>query len=225
MAAADLKNKATRRAVVFFIGGAGDTRSFLGFGPNNNVAAALRAFYTRAISMPNIARHLRGAIAYHYLGYNEVFGASNIQNKIIAKLQSKEDLIYIVGHSLGGWNGAYLTKLLGIRGYRTTMLITLDPVGTRVALGAFADIYFACPEVHAKYWINIRATPPRNMDSSDVVAKLGGQWTVRAGPQINKLVAINHLDAAGMFTNIIQAEGSALDIMLASLAKYFSSQS
>jgi hypothetical protein len=44
---------------------------------------------------------------------------------------------------------------------------------------------------------------------------------VTAGPNINKTLPINHLDAGGMFTSTIHAEGSALDIMLASLAKNF----
>ncbi len=222
MAISNANNPPAPRVAIFFIGGAGDVRPFLGFGPNNNIAAALRAFYIRAINIPNIAKHLRGTIDYHYLGYNDVFGTESVQRNVIAKLRSKADLIYIIGHSLGGWNGAHLTKLLADRGYNTTMLITLDPVGKQIALGAFADIYFAAPEVYAANWINIRATPPRNMDSSDVVAKLGGQWVVKAGPNINKVMATNHLDAAKMFTNTIHANGSALDMMLASLEKHFS---
>lgn len=221
MVATGIKNQPTKRAAIFFIGGAGDIRPFLGFGPNNNIAAALRAFYIRTVNTPSIAKYLQNQITYDYLGYNQVFGARNIQNNVINRLQSKDDLIYIIGHSLGGWNGAYLTKLLAVRGFQTTMLITLDPVGKQIALGAFADIHFSTPEVHAASWINIRATPPNNMDSSDVVAWLGGQWRVTSGPSINKVMAINHLDAARMFTNAIHANGSALDMMLASLEQHF----
>lgn len=224
MVATGIKNQPTKRVAIFFIGGAGDKRPFLAFGPNNNVEDAITAFYIRAKNMATLSSRLDNSINYHYLGYYEVFGEKNIQLNIIANLQSKADLIYIIGHSLGGWNGAHLTNLLSTKGYQTTMLITLDPVGTQGVLATLADIYFTTPTVRAEYWINIRATPPKRIDSSDVVAKLGGQWQITVGPNINKIMAINHLDAGRMFTNTIHAEGSALDIMLASIIKHLQLQ-
>lgn len=92
-----------------------------------------------------------------YLGYYEIYGNQNIERNILSKIPNKAAPIIVVGHSLGGWNGAHLSGLLHRAGYRVEMLITLDPVGEGTLVVATSDIYSAPPKAAAKYWINIRA--------------------------------------------------------------------
>ncbi|WP_144408898.1 alpha/beta hydrolase [Chromobacterium vaccinii] len=138
------------KVFVFFIGGAGDRRSFMGSGPNYNVQAVTDNFSSV------FSKEIAGGVAeFSYNGYYEVHGKEEI-NALIDKVKLKKSTkVYIVGHSLGGWNGAHLSQKLSERGFSIEMLITLDPVGENPVLKGVADIYAMPPEPVAKYWLNI----------------------------------------------------------------------
>ena len=89
------------------------------------------------------------------VGYHEIYGDKNIKIFFIDKIPSKNTAIYIIRHSLGGWNGAHLTNKLFKKGYKSKMLTTLDPVGKGLLINV-ADIYYNDPLVMAENWIDIR---------------------------------------------------------------------
>jgi predicted esterase YcpF (UPF0227 family) len=54
----------------------------------------------------------------YYLGYNEVKGNDDIEKYVLNMIPNTNGTkINIVGHSLGGWNGAHLSEILTIKGY------------------------------------------------------------------------------------------------------------
>jgi pimeloyl-ACP methyl ester carboxylesterase len=112
------------RVVVFFIGGAGDKESYYFAGAYNNIQLAYNHFRDRV----DKAGHL-DFYSSHYLGYSDVRGGWDIDKYVYKGIPDKSAPVYIVGHSLGGWNGAHLSKILSEKGYKVEMLITLDPVG------------------------------------------------------------------------------------------------
>ncbi|MFI8744378.1 alpha/beta hydrolase [Pseudomonas sp. NPDC077186] len=202
------------RVVVFFIGGAGDKESYYFAGAYHNIELAHDYFKGRVKS----AGYL-GFYASHYLGYSDVRGGWDIDKNVYKGIPDKSAPVYIVGHSLGGWNGAHLSKILSEKGYKVEMLITLDPVGEGALVWLGSDIYFSKPEPVSGYWINIRAVPKRP-DSSDSVANFGEQWQVVTGPDINARMDINHADALSMFRNSVRDGASASDILFESVVSY-----
>ena len=115
---------AEKKIIVFFIGGAGDKNSYYGYGPTKLVKnSILHVFKGRIAAYSLISPHIE------YLGYEEIRGEDDIKKNVIDKIASKDIPIYIVGHSLGGWNSAHLCKHLVNNGYNIRMLVTLDPVG------------------------------------------------------------------------------------------------
>ncbi|MFI8744372.1 alpha/beta hydrolase [Pseudomonas sp. NPDC077186] len=202
------------RVVVFFIGGAGDKESYYFAGAYNNIKLAYDYF-----------KDLIGDAGYlefygsHYLGYSDVRGDWDIDKYVYKGVPDKSAPVYIVGHSLGGWNGAHLSKILSEKGYKVEMLITLDPVGEGALVWLGSDIYFSKPEPISGYWINVRAAPKRP-NSSDSVANFGEQWQIVTGPDINARMDINHADALSMFKNSVRDGASASDILFESIVSY-----
>lgn len=186
---------AANKAIVFFIGGAGDKDSYYFSGPYNNIESAQKYFDLK------LAADLLKSKTYEsfYHGYDEVKGDGDIQKNVLTAIPNKNCPIYIIGHSLGGWNGAHLSKILYDKGYRVTLLITLDPVGEGAFVWLGSNIYMNKPEPKSEYWINIRAKP-KNRNSSDGVADFGEQWEVTSGPQANYVIDTNHANAETMFT-------------------------
>jgi hypothetical protein len=241
-----------KKAIVFFIGGAGDKKMYAGSGPNYNIVGAqygfnaekeqkLSAIQKNIESGPpylslEIALKLRECSENQnkteeqmikalpnpvYLGYYEIYKDSDIQKNIIDKI-GKNTLVYIVGHSLGGWNGAHLTeRLFEMTGIITTMLITLDPVGTRLGVKGFSDIFPNRPVIFAQQWVNVRCDAKFGVyDGSDVVADLGGQWQPEDDglkPSTNAVVNEVHGAAWKIFKNPIKNGLSARDLLIASL--------
>lgn len=204
------------KAIVLFIGGAGDKESYYFSGPYGNILAARAAFDKR-----NESLSAKGRYRSEWLGYNEVRGKQDIQRYVLSLIPYKSCPIYIVGHSLGGWNGAHLTKLMSEWGYRMQMLITLDPVGEGALVWIGSDIYRQRPDPVAVEWINIKATPT-NRNSSDGVADFGEKWIVSCGPSLNVNVDTSHANALELFDAPISGGNSASDLLLASIMKEFS---
>ncbi|WP_347904918.1 alpha/beta hydrolase [Pseudomonas purpurea] len=202
-----------REVVVFFIGGAGDKESYYGDGPSGHTYEAQRALERK------VAGKHKGKFKAVYLGYNEVKGDSDIENYVYSEIDHKSVHVYIVGHSLGGWNGAHLSSLLSDKGYLVKMLVTLDPVGEGFFVALISDIYWSEPEPKAEYWINVLADPI-NRDRTDTVAWLGEKWIVESGPNIKGVVRVNHWAAEPLYNTYLEGGKSACDISYESIISY-----
>lgn len=215
----DVSDKAvpveSTKAIVVFIGGAGDKESYYFSGPYGNVQEARKDFDERTTSLAK-----EGKYKSDWLGYNEVKGKQDIQRHVLSLIPYKSCPIYIVGHSLGGWNGAHLTKIMSEWGYRIQMLITLDPVGEGALVWLGSDIYRERPDPVTADWINIKAMPTKR-DSSDGVADFGEKWLISCGPSLNVNVDTNHANALGLFTARIVGSKSAGDMLFDSIMKEF----
>ncbi|MGA8133534.1 MAG: alpha/beta hydrolase [Pseudomonas gingeri] len=201
------------KPVILFIGGAGDQQSYYFQGAFHNINYA-----AEQLLAPLDQRFSKGAYVVRVMGYNDSKGESDIQKNIKAFIPTKSSPIYIVGHSLGGWNGAHLSTILADEGYNVQMLVTLDPVGEGFWVWVGSDIYKSKPAPVAKIWINIRANPSQP-DTSDSVANFGERWTVTSGPSINTSVNLNHAVAWAMFVAPIQGGQSARDLMLDAITR------
>lgn len=216
----DVSDKAvpveSTKAVVVFVGGAGDKERYYFSGPYQNILAAREAFDHR-----NETLNSEGKYRSEWLGYNEVRGKEDIQRHVLSLIPYKSCPVYIVGHSLGGWNGAHLTRIMSEWGYRVQMLITLDPVGEGALVWLGSDIYRQRPEPVVSEWVNVKAMPTRR-DPSDGVADFGEKWLISCGPSINANVDANHANALKLFNAPISGGKSASDLLFASIMKEFS---
>jgi pimeloyl-ACP methyl ester carboxylesterase len=202
-----------REVVVFFIGGAGDKESYYGDGPSGYTFDAMQLLRGR------LDGQFCDQLKWHYLGYNEVKGDDDLEAFVFSKIGHKAVRVFIVGHSLGGWNGAHLSQILTDKGYLVKMLITLDPVGEGVMVALISDIYWSEPTPKAEYWINVRAEP-LDMDRTDVVAWVGGKWEIETGPDKMGVVKFHHYSASTLYSQVFDGEQSALDISYESIVNY-----
>ncbi len=207
--------KILQPVIVFYIGGAGDKDEFYGTGPYGNVLEikdkcdeSFKALYNHKLYFSE------------YLGYNEACGEDDVKANVIDKIPNLHTPVYIIGHSLGGWNSAHLSAILSDKGYTVGMLITLDPVGSGL-VQLVSNIYLSTPVPKAKFWINIRAEA-KDTDVSDVIANAGGQWTVKKGANLNYIAPIHHANAYKMFV-IALGKNSARDHFYASIISHTSS--
>lgn len=207
---------AEKKAVVFFIGGAADQESYYFQGANRNVDYA-RAFLDDKIGTN---KTLLAKTSIVSKGYNTAKGTGDIQTHFIDNIPNKSCPIYIVGHSLGGWNGAHLSRILSEAGYIVKFLVTLDPVGQGFLVWLGSDIYLSEPSPVAETWINILADS-KNPDSSDSVADFGERWIICAGPTTNKTANIHHASADRMFIEPVQGTKSACDLIFESINGIF----
>lgn len=128
--------------------------------------------------------------------------------------------VYIIGHSLGGWNGAHLSKVLADKGYRIPVLVTLDPVGEGQIVWGISNIYQKEPAPKAEYWVNVRADA-KDWNFSDLVADFGEQWDMKRGPNMNGRVDVNHADAWAIYIADLGAGMSARDVLMESVVLHF----
>lgn len=220
-AVTDKEQETRPKIVALYIGGAADKRPFpiplpyKLFGPHGNALDIRRRVDSQI-------RNLKLEQWYHseYLGYYEIYGDGQIQKNVISIIPDKASPIIIIGHSLGGWNGAHLSGWLNNAGYRSQILVTLDPVGEDGYLSAAADIYARTPKVAARHWINIRAETKKSMTTSDYVADAGGQWKVTRGAHINVVVDTYHASAERMFCLPIDGTRTAEDYVLEFIKKW-----
>lgn len=215
---------------VIFIGGAADKESFLWGNvklpfdqrrPHYMTYHLARRFHFRlrkylqtayAISPSMINQYYR----CDYLSYSEVFyrdarryEPDNLSMRIEAPafqrlLQNigSQTQVFIVGHSLGAWNGAHLSHLLAAHGISCRYLITLDPVGygnhdfpLAGHLIRLAKIYPLVPVPVCANWINIRGFHIRlrhhcySRTWRNWVSWAGGQWLVKDAQSQSQLLA------------------------------------
>ncbi len=202
-----MRQETKKKAVVFFIGGAGEKEAYYFMGPNHNMERAKSAFEKMLFQYADSDFY-----SGWYLDYREVY-KHRIAENVMKRIPDKETPVFIVGHSLGGWNGAELSKILSEQGYRVKMLITLDPVGKGFWVYSISRIYFSDPTPKADYWINIKAEPTER-DSSDIVADLGERWVLDKEPNINEVFDIHHYDAEEMMTQQLSSGSSAMLYLL-----------
>ncbi|MHC8338219.1 alpha/beta hydrolase [Pseudomonas sp. HLT2-19-2] len=138
----------------------------------------------------------------------------------MAKAPDLTTPVYIVGHSLGGWNGAHLSAVLSNRGYRIPVLVTLDPVGEGKIVYGISSIYQQEPKPKAEYWVNVRADA-KDWNFSDLVADFGEQWNMASGPNMNGRVDVNHADAWAIYIAMLECGKSARDILMESIVEHF----
>ena len=205
----EVKKKCPIYVRAFFIGGAGDKKWYLN-GPNYNIRPAKEAV-DRKVDPDDGKNRYEG----YYLGYDEVRGIDDINTYVTANIPDATTHVYIVGHSLGGWNGAHLSRILSDNGYRVKMLITLDPVGKGGVVQFFSDIYPDEPKPKMEYWMNIRALPTKR-NFSDTVADIGEQWIIDGNtspqPDVQYIEDENHANAPQLF--YARAQSSAYSTMV-----------
>ncbi|MCC6076704.1 alpha/beta hydrolase [Pseudomonas sp. GCM10022188] len=202
-----------QRAVALFIGGAGDKRPYFLAGPYRNMAYALNAFDQRLKAAGQVESYQS-----LYLGYHEIGSASAIDRLVAAQIPDQTTPIYIVGHSLGAWNGAHLAQRLSGRGYRVAMLVTLDPVGSGLLVRLGSRMPYKRPAPRCDVWINVRAEPGRS-NASDLVARLGRKWQVAGAPDIDEALDTNHANAWTLLSDPLHDGRSAADHLLESIAR------
>jgi len=207
-----------KKIVVFFIGGAGDKEPYYQDQPPHGNVTSAQVLLPKKFSDAQI-----GKIKSVYLSYKDVRGKKDIEKYVLSYLKGDKSIyISIVGHSLGGWNGAHLTAILKEQGFTVKSLVTLDPVGGGLGVWLISDIYATTPKPGAEYWINILAAPAKPNQSDDV-AEMGERWVMSSGPDINKAVDTNHEDAGVMFKARILGEQSACDLIAEKMIKYLES--
>lgn len=198
------------KTMVLFIGGAGDKRPYLGSGPNYNIRYAKNPF-DKLIGASK-------SYASLYLGFYEAYPEADIESVIEPQI-SKNELIYIVGHSLGGWNAAHLSQILTDKGYMVEMLITLDPVGSDLIVNSTSEIYFRTPSPKSKFWINI-FVDPKDYSFPDFIADMGVQWIPKNPvPDISHITQESHHNADFIFTDKTANGKSASDLLYEAIKK------
>lgn len=201
-----------KKVIVFFIGGAGDKKPFMGIGPSNIMEYVNNFFSKKVNTIKNIdCKSL-------YLGYDELYPESDIKKYVIKEIENKNIPIFIVGHSFGGWNAAHLSKRLVQMGYKVKMLITLDPVSGSSGVEFFADLYHETPiPVKADFWINISAYP-KEFTIDNAIAHIGVQWKPWIHkPNIYHKTHLSHANAMRMFQESILDGESAIDLLINSI--------
>lgn len=198
-----------KKVIVFFIGGAGDKKTFMGIGPTNIMENVRLFFMQKVKKIENLD------CKSFYLGYDELYPESDIKKYVVKEIENKNVPIFIVGHSFGGWNAAHLSKRLVQMGYKVNILITLDPVSGASGVDFFADLYHETPiPVKANFWINISAYP-KEFAIDNVIAHLGVQWKPWIHkPNIFHKTHESHGQAGRMFQENILDGKSALDFLI-----------
>lgn len=180
-----------KKTVAFFIGGAADKEAYYGQGPTNIILDEVKTHFDRRVPPQDYSSH--------HLGYNEAY-KNKINTIVKSKIPNKEGTsINIIGHSLGGWNGAHLSQILTDQGYNIDLLVTLDPVGLGSTVTYISNIYWGSPKPKSEYWVNLY-TDPESWTQDDYVAWFGEQWQPNKDKvSIYEEVNIHHGEAGKMF--------------------------
>jgi len=205
-----------KKIFIFFVGGAGDQERYYVSGPNWNVNYVRDLVIEDAEALGYVCR-----CPVHPLAYNKFLTDEDLAKNVLSKVPDVSTAIYIVGHSLGGWNGAHLSSVLTDRGYKVKMLITLDPVGQGKIVYGISSIYKQEPKPKAEFWVNVRAAKIKDRDFSDFIADFGEQWKMTSGPDVNGVVDVNHAFAYVMFGKPLEGGKSARQLLAESILGYF----
>lgn len=197
----ELAEVVVRPPAVFvgFIGGLRDRYPVLGLAPTH-IMLGVRNEFVRNLDADTTNSDYFNAKYYGYQDVQMGQVKKDIESAMTTNPQTK---VYLIGHSLGGWEGATMTKDTT---FHTEMLITVDPVGT--GLSYTGAISFKEPEVSADRWINILANPKKN-DESDWVATAGGRWNMKEGPDRRDTSSFHHRQALQLMKHTPASRGTA----------------
>lgn len=204
-----------KNVVMLIFGGAADVESYYTQGPNNNTYPIYKMML-KYITEPKIKYIIERK------DYSAAKGKYDIA-RIKKSIPTTNSYVYIIGHSLGAWNGAHLSQVLSDSGYKVSMLVTLDPVGCGILVSIGSDIYSSEPKPVADEWINILCSPT-TPNSSDGVAEFGERWKINSGPTLNESVNVNHADAYYIFTTKLSDGKSAYEHVTKSINKLIGSK-
>lgn len=115
------------------MGGAGDKKSYYGTGPNHNVADVMKVF-VRDMEAEGICSDNYDA---HHIGYNYFISDNDLKKNVLEKITDVTTPVYIIGHSLGGWNGAHLSAVLTDKGYRIRVWLHSIRLAKEKSCGGF----------------------------------------------------------------------------------------
>jgi pimeloyl-ACP methyl ester carboxylesterase len=205
-----------KKIFIFFIGGAGDQESYYMSGPNWNVSYVRDDVLADAETLKYLCR-----CPVRVMAYNKFITDEDLAKNVLSEIPDTSTAVYIVGHSLGGWNGAHLSSVLTDKGYNIRMLITLDPVGEGKIVYGISNIYRLTPKPKAEFWINVRAAKIKDRNISDFVADFGEQWEITSGPNVSGKVDVNHADANIIFAKPLDGGKSARQLLAESILSYF----
>ena len=208
-----------KKVTNIFIGGAGDVKSYFGIGPTD-IMLRVQEIFDEFISSLDYRSIL--------LGFDDVYeilkGRTKIKEVIISQAEITQ--VNVIGHSLGGWNGAHLSQHLSNAGYDVGLLVTLDPVGTKVGVTLLSEIPWDTPRVRCEQWINIYSDP-ESFDSDDAIAWMGGQWRPKPnGPQPQREIVFDghHREALKMLKFDLGTGHSASDLLFFRLHSFWDSK-
>lgn len=194
------KHRPTTDVLILYIGGAGDKESYFFAGPYHNVAVLKYYLENTVILSDTTLDSSRYYCAY--LGYHEVFkqkqmdaiiedyicNKKNYQTKDVPPLpiinseltpRTEDEIenlkIVIIGHSLGGLNGAHLASYLVKNNYPVHYLITIDPVGLGTLVRLVSRVITDDPPSPKteNAWINIKLI---GKGFDNFIAKMGERW-------------------------------------------------
>lgn len=195
MTEAKFINKPTTTAIItigtalnsytVFIGGAGDKRKFLLFGPSHNMKNIWEEFK----KTPKVKQFADDRKSDYFGCYEEKAILNSIK-------QYNEDFpqgnVHIIGHSYGGCAGVNIAQKLLDKGTLITLLITLDPVSRHRSIPKNRP-------ASIQHWINVNAILEKSQtaNDSDLVARLGGNWGYRIKSMPNRFddAHLHHEDA------------------------------
>lgn len=214
----------SKKSIIFFIGGANDKYSFLKQSPTY-LTLSLYDKFVQCLNHHKAKLAIKERLIYGqeiaYLGYDDIYGDDNIQKNVLAHIPNKQTGIYLIGHSLGAWNVAHLSRYLSKLGYCVRLLIALDPVGANKVLQYCSSLYKHKPKPIAQAWINISCTP-KHYDYSDNIALIGGRFNIRKlnyQPNHCLYYPIHHGDILAMANLPIINGKTVLDLLLDDIQK------
>jgi len=210
-----------KKTTSIFIGGAADKNKYAVFlGPTNIIELDVKNGFDEMFDSFD-------SIDYTsiYLGFEEVYEIKRITKNVLNEIPDKSVVsVNIIGHSLGGWNGAHLSNILSSLGYSVNTLITLDPVGQGIGVTMVSNIYWEYPEPISLFWINTRCKPDKP-DGTDRIAEDGKRWIIESGPSVNFINPHHHAEAGAMFfDDIVKYKMSIATILYSNTEKYITSQ-
>ncbi|MGH8331170.1 MAG: hypothetical protein ACRER3_14185 [Pseudomonas fluorescens] len=93
-------------------------------GPNLNVSCVRDDVLADAETLKYLCR-----CPVRVMAYNKFITDEDLAKNVLSDIPDTSTAVYIVGHSLGGWNGAHLSSVLTDKGYKIRMLITTGSSG------------------------------------------------------------------------------------------------
>ncbi|GEM_PF-6183484 len=186
---------------IFYIGGARDKRRFFVAPPTFLVKNKIMKPFDALLDKFGVA------FQSFYFGYYEICNEQKIAKNVVSLL-NKNDKIVLIGHSLGGYNAAFLAHVLEQNGWRVAVLVTLDGVGRGFFVRRFCETcalgferlnrlwHTKARQNSEPFWIDITSTSVRTRP--DFVALLGGRVAFKKA-DVSVKTRLSHTQIYDMF--------------------------